>query len=372
MTNEKKETVEINRPKKSRKAILVMAVVIFTFAGLLLLHILNSVFMPTTEMNEYNKKYHSLPDGSVDVLFVGGSQFYRGINPVYMWQEYGIAGFSKSSIGMTPIITHLFAIDAIKSQKPDVLVMSPGSMLAEETLDKSNFIGPTIFAMNSLYPSADKLKTIYEIERSSDNYSAINFVFPVLKYHDRWDELRKIDFTGKDCGYTRGNSAIWSVRDQSEYEPNMIGKIDEEDSPSYSYNKDAIDYYERIIKYCKANDVEVMLLSLPKYGWGNDDYHATKDLAEKYDLNYLDLNTDKNFEDVGLDSKSDWYDKFAHVNGWGALKVSDYVGKYLKENYQLEDKRKGDSEAVQLWEEDYNTYHKQYANLIPEHLKGVN
>ena len=57
---------------------------------------------------------------------------------------------------------------------------------------------------------------------------------------------------------------------------------------------------------------------------------------------------------VGFDYASDLTDT-SHCNRWGAEKVTSYVGAYLKENYDLPDRR-GDAAYASAWDAAYERY----------------
>ena len=46
-----------------------------------------------------NQSFYALPENSVDIIFFGASSFRRGLNPLIMWNAYGITGYNRSSGG---------------------------------------------------------------------------------------------------------------------------------------------------------------------------------------------------------------------------------------------------------------------------------
>ena len=66
-------------------------------------------------------------------------------------------------------------------------------------------------------------------------------------------------------------------------------------------------------------------------------HNAVSDCAEEKGIPYLDLN--KKTAELGINWKTDSLDKGDHLNLSGACKVTAYLGNYLKENYNLSDKR---------------------------------
>lgn len=65
-------------------------------------------------------------------------------------------------------------------------------------------------------------------------------------------------------------------------------------------------------------------------------------LSKKIEVAYLDLNL---ISEIDINWESDSYDGGEHLNYNGAVKVSSFIGNYLKENYNLPDHREDDSFA---------------------------
>ena len=70
-------------------------------------------------------------------------------------------------------------------------------------------------------------------------------------------------------------------------------------------------------------------------------------MAKELGVEYIDLNLQS--DQVAIDWNTDTRDKGDHLNYNGAMKVTNYVGKYLKETELFEDKRENPDYA------DWNT-----------------
>lgn len=96
-----------------------------------------------------------------------------------------------------------------------------------------------------------------------------------------------------------------------------------------------------------------MILVIPDaLFWGKEQSRLIKEVAEENNIDILDMN----LVDFGLDWSTDTKDAGIHVNVLGALKLTDYVTGYLKDNYNLEDHR-GQKEYENL-DKDYTKYKK--------------
>jgi hypothetical protein len=80
--------------------------------------------------------------------------------------------------------------------------------------------------------------------------------------------------------------------------------------------------------------------------------------AENNDIPYLNFV----YEDLDINYATDCMDESHHLNVSGARKVTDYIGKYLTENYNLEDKRTVGEYSY--WNADYEEYKQMKFNLL--------
>ena len=86
-------------------------------------------------------------------------------------------------------------------------------------------------------------------------------------------------------------------------------------------------------------------------------YRYVESLAEAHQVPFLNLIA--LHQELGLDVEQDFTDT-GHTNSYGALKVSDHLGGYLSERYELQDRR-GD-ERYRLWEENLLIWNHQMQN----------
>ena len=97
------------------------------------------------------------------------------------------------------------------------------------------------------------------------------------------------------------------------------------------------------------------------------------DIANKYGiagLNFLDMTQDWNGSGCIVDYYTDCYDSFSHLNPSGARKVTDYLGEYIINNYNIPDRR-GDA-AYSDWFEDYDKYNSMKEDALKEETDSEN
>ena len=180
--------------------------------------------------------------------------------------------------------------------------------------------------------SQDKVDAINASMTEDETFAS--YVFPILRYHDRWNKLTKTDiehvFT-KDITSCNGYYMRCDVMPFKRY-PHQVPLID------YSFGENAMGYLDKIRVLCEENGIELILVRAPiEYGWYEQWDENVEKYAEQYGLTYLNFCNYK--DEIGLDMSVDTYDAGFHLNITGAEKLSVYFGKYLVENYDLTDYR---------------------------------
>ena len=119
-------------------------------------------------------------------------------------------------------------------------------------------------------------------------------------------------------------------------------------------------YLKKIIEECKEKDIRILLTYLP---YPTDDFwkkeaNMISDIAEEYDVDYL------NFTDIDVvNYDTDFADSDSHMNYSGQVKVSKFLGRYITQNFDIEDKR--DNAAIaDEWDALSSIYEKDCLDRI--------
>ena len=120
-------------------------------------------------------------------------------------------------------------------------------------------------------------------------------------------------------------------------------------------------YMDKIRNLCRKNGADLLLFSAPSpVNYNYKKYNALKEYAEEADLPYVDLNL--RYRDIGIDWRKDSYDRGDHLNIEGARKVTEFMAKYLTDNYQLPDRR--EDSRWKEWNELAESYFKELEQCV--------
>lgn len=263
-----------------------------------------------------------------DVVIFGDCDAYESYSPIKMYEEYGISAYIRGSGEQYICQTYYLLRDVLRTETPKVVVVSIHNLQNDVPRNEAY----NRMTLDGMRWSKDKVDAINASMTEGETFAS--YVFPILRYHDRWNKLTKTDFEHvftKDITSCNGYYMRCDIDPQVKFPP-MIPLID------YSFGENAMGYLDKIRVLCEENGIELILVRAPiEYGWYEQWDQNVEEYAAQYGLTYLNFCNYK--EEMGLDMSVDTYDAGYHLNITGAEKLSVYFGKYLKDNYDLTDYR---------------------------------
>lgn len=259
----------------------------------------------------------SEPAESIDVFFIGSSEFYSGVVPMRIWQRSGITSYDLATSAQRIYKTDTFLKKLLRTRHPKVVVL-------------------------------DAYVVLKKTEPSDVIFDLAGNVFPILNYHSNWKHT-SLSYFASPVEYTHHelHKGFLPRAQAKTFKVRKWMKATEKRYPLYLVNSL---YLEHIRKLCQDAGVELMIVSIPSpLNWSRERSNTLEDYSEGTGIPFLDLNTKT--KELGLDYETDFRDNGDHMNHLGARKVSIYLAKYLQEHYSLEN-HQSDS-AYEQWNQDY-------------------
>lgn len=284
-----------------------------------------------------------LPEDTVDVFFCGTSHVYASVDPMYMYENTGLTGYVISGGSLRMDLEYLCLKDAFKTQHPKYVLLDMSAIRykgqqVEGIIHKS---------LDQLPVTGDKIA--YILENKKVGLDLLNSVFPFFRYHDRWKELKKIDFVaplGKtDHSAVRGHGFGFTVV-PAEY--NYYSEVEFE-LPEKNRTQ-----LQALVDLCRENGATPIFMKTVSPDWTAQYSKIAEELAKEMGVDYLNLASPLALIQMQINLKTDFRDAGNHVNQCGAEKNSEYLANYLMENYDLTDHR-GEYTS---WDQDIESYHK--------------
>lgn len=316
--------------KSKIKSMAVIRGICFFIIFIILLLSVSKVFVPySSETTSQTDSFYKLEKNTIDVLIVGTSTIFVGISPLQLYEEEGIVAHTRASSMQPPIITYLNIKEAYEYQNPCVVIMGIASLFSEYNVDENE--ARVRRGMDDKKLSVDKINCAIEIAQRSSYQKAIDYIFPVLRYHSRWEEITLSSVNqvlDPPYDYMRGQLAIYEVK--------SINPRDHVDKSvnAEEYNKESWKWYKKAINYCKERGAKVIVVNMPSHKWNYGQYLTAHALLSQEEVAYIDFNLESMVKELPLDWNIDFYNE-NHLNPIGAEKVTKFLAEYLVDNYKI-------------------------------------
>lgn len=377
-----------------------MRAICFCLLFVILFVFLSGAFIPRTGTTEdgmesrISKAYRGEPRDSIDTVFIGNSDIYRAISPVDLFHQTGItsaiAGRPNKQLSEVPGDIR----DILRYQNPKTIVLETDCMFSGTNPGFKKGISPleaeaakvdvagqapskaTNADVAGQVPSkatdADvagqapskatdaahqnifaKCKALLQ-EGDSAFLAALNYKFPLVKYHDNWKHLKlttflqprgKYHFSNKGMAYA---NTVKAYPFGNEYMQLSGGK-------HAMLSEEKLDQFQKIYDLCDRNGIRLVLLTVPSANtWNKGKSDTVKQLAKKYDLTYYDYNRQL---PAGFNWVTDSKDGGNHLNYAGASAVTKDLAKKLTDDLTM-NPTSLTKEQKQQWKKDYEHFHK--------------
>ena len=308
-----------------------VVIIIIIFIGIF--YFLNVLMMPKYQESlvegSFTNEYYKSPKNH-EVIFIGDCEVYANFNPVVLYEEYGISSYVRGNSQQMIWQFYYVLEETLKYEIPKAVVLNVNSLRYDKESEKRSEAYNRLM-IDRMKWSGTKIKLIKE--SMLDEESFISYVFPIFRYHSRYNQLKKEDlkyiFKRKNVTYN-GFLVNKGVK--------PVGNLPTMRTQMYHYfNKENIEWLDKILKLCEKNNIELILVKAPSvYPYWYSEYDEEMvTYAKKNGINYYNL-VDK-AEEIGIDYSTDTYDGGLHLNLAGSIKNSLYFGKILKETIDLND-----------------------------------
>ena len=294
-------------------------------------------------------------EGSLDAVFLGSSATYSFWNSAVAWEEHGITVYPFASAKQEILAAKYMIADAVKKHPDAVYIVNLTSVN-----EKYNF---RIHRLIDGYPNTiNKFRMInYLCDLGGHTLGQrMEFFFPIIRFHDRWSELTRFDFNPPEEKYK-----------SSLYYPSYLSKTKDVSGNLWDYegksdvSEQLLEGLDELMDYCERKSIKLLFVLTPQ-SIKNEEKRGQQNTLIEYvaskGFDTLDMN--KVVDEIGLDTTIDFYDR-EHTNLHGSIKTTQYLSRYLIENYNLEDKR--GKEEFSDWTQAAELYYERISkHLIPD------
>lgn len=299
------------------------------------------------------KEFYYQPKNSIDVAFLGSSHIHCNVNTAVLWKEYGIASYDLSAAEQPLWITYHYFKEMLKTQSPKLVVIDMFIPVRYKDDYRYRWIMDNLYGMRFSKNKIDMMQVAVEKDVFWDYFPSY------FGYHSRYDEVGRKDIqyifrTPSDKRAFKGYVPYFERRILEEpkicdmYDVTAVQDDRKIAETPENLTPRSLEYLNKIIDLAKANDIELMFMATPYEILPEEmaDYEQIEEIAKNNSIYFINYNL--NYKDFGIDYANDFND-FSHLNYEGSCKFTSYLGKDLKDRYDIPDRR-GDERYVS-WDE---------------------
>lgn len=275
---------------------------------------------------------------TIDVLALGTSMTYAGVNTNVLWAEHGIAAYDLACAEQQYWHTYHYLQEALKTQSPKLILLDAKAATYPDDVTRRGRVILNTCGIRSV-------EQRYQAITASGQEDVRSFLLGYPQVHENWKRLTLETLAPR--AWAGGRDSSWKgfiERDEHEQHarPNMVWT-----GICKKLNPREVEYFGKICDLAEEKGIDVLLVAYPNPDYANDHmyYNALWALADARGIPHV------NFNDPAGHYRFRYTTDFAdwqHLNVKGSLKLSHLLGDYLAEHYDLADRR-GDA-AYASWE----------------------
>lgn len=293
--------------------------------------------------------FYTLEEDTVDVLVLGTSCAYSGVNTNVLWQEYGIASYNLCTAEQPYWVTYHYLKEAVKTQHPRLILLDAKASIYQDDYTKR---GRTILSTYGIRDFGARLEAIMACVGPE---KFLDFALVFNELHSYYADVRAENIVYPPDNGGRGPDWKGYIE---------MDKTEQHEAPSVVWtstrkplNARQEAYFVKILDLAAANDIPVMLVGFPNPDYENDHmyYNSLWYVAEQHGVDGINYN-DPDLR-LRLRYSSDFAD-WQHLNVKGSVTFTRRLGSDLKEMYDLPDRR--GEETYESWKRCADEWFEKY------------
>ena len=270
--------------------------------------------------------------GSIDAVFVGGSNVHAFWQPLLAWTDHGISSYNYS-VDSVPMGAVRYLIAEARKTQPDALYVITLNSFKRNSAKKN--IENTHRAVDYLPLSLNKIRMINDLADISGLTGAerAELFFPIIRFHSRWDSLAPWSLGVRQADYKSSMTEGFFLRNVEDITDQFFINEDTGTLP-----EDVARVFDDQLDDLEQTHANVLFVKVPQATERTPQaqMNELKDVVAKRGFPCLDLM--EAWLEVGINTHLDFYN-YNHTNIHGSLKVVEFICNYFAENYDFEDKR---------------------------------
>ena len=274
---------------------------------------------------------YAQPENSVDVLVVGSSLTYAGVNTNELWNRYGIAAYDLCSAEQPFWVSYYQIREALKTQRPRLIILDakPASYFADYSKP-----GRIVLSTYGIKGLDNRLGAIFACVE--DRKEAWQYVMGISPVHGNYANVEASDFVFPPDNGGRGSNwkGFIEMNETVSFAASSFAWTDAEKP----INRREEEYVRKIMELAQEEGISLLLLSVPYMDYATDHpyYNTLWRIAGEYGVEGINFNH-PSLRSL-MNNSYDFADR-QHLNVRGSEVFSRRLGYELKKRFDLPDRR---------------------------------
>lgn len=275
------------------------------------------------------------PNNTVQIACIGNSDLYSGFSPLDLWKSTGYTSTVCASARQSIKQSQQLLEKVCKNQKPQAVIIETDMLYDANPKEGKK----AKIKSNGISSFFDSLKPEF-FEND------INNIFSVFQFHNKWKN--------------QSSSASKELQTHGYRYNNKVFKITKTDYMAPTNEREEISkanlkQFAKLMAFCQKENLKVLLVEMPSpSSWNSARHNAVADLAKEYNTDFIDLNLE--YDQMNISMENCFRDKGNHLNYAGAKAATEYIGKFIKEKYNLQ--TPADKAVYDYWNTGYLAFVK--------------
>ncbi len=306
---------------------------------------------------------------SLDVVFMGASEVYSDFAPGYAYSSNNITSYLFSTQSNSILNYKAQLKNILSRQNPDLIVIELNGALYDNDGETTKEANLRNYADNV---PLDSVKAEWIAQYGGEN--TLEYIFPLIKYHSTWKDIpddmlyQKTVADDRLRGYSYLKGILNEARIFQSTQRSMNSMLQKSAGSKKPLGTLEEQTLRELLEFCRDEQLDnvvftrfphiVVMRTFSRFERSN----TVADIVNEYGYDYL--NFELNYEQTGLDETTDFYN-LDHLNIYGQKKFTDYLTKYLIDNYGLKARDQSDAQKAK-WQEcaDYYTAYYDYSDSL--------
>ena len=320
------------------------------FIGIFLFALVTVTYILRTngDVKDRFSGFYAEKNETLDIVMIGSSPIFPFYSAPKLWGETGITMYPLSSNVQRPVAAKYLIEETEKTQSPSLYIFEM-RMYTMNDEDLSDNMAYTRGVTDNMKYSLNRIKTIQAMVPETKD--RLSFYFDIFNYHTNWRMLT-LSSELKNWRYNKPSELKgFDIKDE-------VGPI-KMPSSGGAEGKMAISEAQEnnlrsLLNYLKEKELNALFIVSP--------YNET--LEEQQMFNYITdaietvgysfINMNNYYDEIGIVFEEDYADYGSHTNVVGAEKCTNFLEKYLLENYEFKDKR--GERGYESWDRAYGLW----------------